>query len=775
MKSVMRHISSLHKEMIAVLGLVICAVGVLPAHAQSSDVPRFEADACPFGGKAAEGIECGWLIVPEDHTQPDGDMIRLAVAIAHSTAVNPQPDPVIYLAGGPGAGTVKFAPVAVFVGALSQFRAQRDVILLDQRGSGMSQPTLDCPELESIMFEPRTDVDATLVPVRTCRDRLIAEGIDLSLYNTTQNAADVAALRVALGYGEVNLFGASYGTLLGLTTMANHPDGIRSVILDSTIPPQENTFTTISSNYDLALSKLEAGCAADILCRLAYPDIRAVYYDLFERLNESPMAFQIEHPVTGETIHLNIDGYFLADIAFMGLYSRQSVQMIPAMLYSASSGDYDLFKQGTQPSVQTSSSLSYGMFFSMMCSGHGSPDVQSLDDVSGAASAFPEAISMRRSILGEVGYRACQAWEVPPAPPVNAASSDIPTLVLGGEYDPITPADWGQQVSQSLNRSYFFEYPGVGHGVTGDKCPTQMAVAFLNDPLTQPDAGCINDMRAVYFTVSAAATRPAAQIVTLLLSGAALWSIAMMTNALRLNPRGVAWRASLRSMGWIALAASLGAVVLFTYVQQSDSGMPWSDKARIIEIIIPLVMGAQAALLFSPDDEPALEIMLACPRKISWVLIERLAVVVLAQSGIGLIGMALMGTILPDEAFGAMLLRWIPPALFFSGAGVYVTLRSRSSAFSMVVVGLTWFAFLFWGQSFLPGQAIMWPLNYVQPFMWIGHPYLQPNDLSSVDYAINRLFVTSAGIALITLAAYSLRDEEYLLLGVKKSRQNRES
>lgn len=232
---------------------------------------------------------------------------------------------------------------------------------------------------------------------------------------------------------------------------------------------------------------------------------------------------------------------------------------------------------------------------------------------------------------------------------------------------------------------------------------------------------------------------------------------------------GLAWRASLRAMGWVGLAASVGLMVLlFVSETMPGAGVPWADKARVVELIIPLMMAVHAGLIFSPDDEPALETILVCPRPVIWLLLERLAVIGLAQTGVALIGIALSLYYVPDQDIAVMVVRWIPAAFLLTGVAVYTTIRSRVAAFGATVVGLVWFMFAFFGHTLLPGGTTFWPLNYLLPFIWIFNPYLEPISLTMGDYWLNRLCVLLVGANLILAALYLMRNEESLLLGSRR-------
>lgn len=271
--------------------------------------------------------------------------------------------------------------------------------------------------------------------------------------------------------------------------------------------------------------------------------------------------------------------------------------------------------------------------------------------------------------------------------------------------------------------------------------------------------------RSAFSRLTADDTRPIAIIAALALAGLAAWGLASLTRRLRQHI-GLAWRASLRFAGWIPPVLALIVTVLFLIPESTGtSGFVWDDRTRIVESFIPLIAAIHAALVFSPDDEPALEVMLASPRAIHWVLLERLGIVLLGQVFVALVTTALSLALVKDQDVLVALVRWFPSMVFFAGLASYITLRSRVAAFGVTVSGLIWFIFNFFGESLLPGSPAFWPLSALLPFLWPFNPYLQPAQLSAGDYWLNRLCVLLAGIAFIMLAVYQLRSEESVLLG----------
>src|SRR5947209_1322320 len=261
-------------------------------HASSA----FQEVHCPFplGAGLVEGqdVRCGFLRVPEDRSLSQGLAIRLAVAIFKTPSSQPDPDPVLLLSGGPGDPLLERIGPMFKAGNLAYRTQNRDVILLDQRGVGYSQPSLRCLVNETL---------------RTCHDRLVKSGINLNAFTTLENAADVHDLVQALGYQQVNLDGASYGTELALTVMRLFPVDVRSVVLDSVLPPQANSFRSFPRAAVRAFDVLFHGCAADPHCNEAYPHLQAVFYQLVGGLNTTPITFQTTLQ-TGKSVTVKFTG-----------------------------------------------------------------------------------------------------------------------------------------------------------------------------------------------------------------------------------------------------------------------------------------------------------------------------------------------------------------------------------------------------------------------------------------------------------------------------------
>ncbi|MFN2241772.1 MAG: alpha/beta hydrolase [Anaerolineae bacterium] len=481
-------------------------------------IPVFEEAACPFelppGQVDGRTVECGYLEVSEDRADPSSATLRLAVAIFRHPDGDPEPDPVIYLEGGPGGSALEFASLSFDDLSAPVFAANRDLILFDQRGVGLSEPALDCPELVELGIELLdNEIDGRVLTYPEMDDLYLETALscgtdlqqiaNLADYNSVENAADVEDLRRALGYDQVNLWGISYGTRLALEVMRDYPDGARSVVLDSVFPPDVDSEAEGPANISRALEVLFAGCQADAACSAAYPDLRDVLFDTVDRLNETPADFTVVNPLTGEEYDAVMNGDDMLGLIAQSLYQTSVIPLLPKIIYDASAGGYDLIGRIAGVLLATQEGMSDGMHFSVQCNEE--IPFSSEAAFEAALADYPELDGLFPEIGGEpMSYALCAGWHSGQAGPSadEPVTSDIPTLVMSGEYDPVTPPDWGRQAASTLSSSFFFEYPGLGHGTSpGTGCPSEMMTGFLDDPGAVPDDACIAEMGPPAFVV----------------------------------------------------------------------------------------------------------------------------------------------------------------------------------------------------------------------------------------------------------------------------------
>jgi pimeloyl-ACP methyl ester carboxylesterase len=466
---------------------------------QPAYVPVFEPAECLVLLPAAYGTECGYLVVPEGRSRPNGPTVRLPVAVIPSKSQDPAPDPVVHLVGGPGGSLLDAAAAYLRLGG-DRILEARDYILFNQRGTRYAEPSLECPDQNAFSWAlAAEDLNQQereaeeLEYLQDCRNHLLEQGVNLAAYDSAASAADVNDLRLALGYDQVNLYGISYGTRLALTVMRDYPEGIRSVILDSVYPPQVDLTTALASNADRAFCTLFEGCAADGFCSERYPNLEEVFFQVVEGLNLEPVTVTLNHGAA--PVHL--DGDLFLDAIFGSLYRADAIPWIPLMIYEASKGNYDPLQAPLEATVDESG-ISLGMHYNVQC--REEVAFESYEQALAAAADLPPAV--RDHFASPAYFAVCQSWQSGQADPVEdePVISEIPTLILSGQYDPITPPAWGRLAAETLDHSFFYEFPGIGHGVMrSNECGLDVGLQFLDDPATEPDASCIDDLTGPEF------------------------------------------------------------------------------------------------------------------------------------------------------------------------------------------------------------------------------------------------------------------------------------
>lgn len=457
----------------------------------------------PIGLEGGTAVECGYLTVPAHHNNPTGPSIELAVAIIKSPSPDRQSDPLFLAQGGPGGSTID-TYAELLLTPDNGLLTNRDIVLFDQRGTLNSNPSLYCTEIdeynvdkldENLSHEEnqRRYYDA----LEACRERLVAQGIDLSAFDSLENAADINALRSALGYEKINLYGVSYGTLLALHYLRMYPDSLRSVILDGVLPPQSNFILNVAQTQNQAFTRLFEACSNDQECSQHYPNLEQVFFDVVNRLNNEPAHASMTDLKTGATypeVIINGETFLLG--AFQMMYSSDLVEALPRMIYDAKNGNFDAFSRILALFV-LDRSISYGMYFSVLCAEDSdfTPEEQDLSGVR------PE-VAQYESSSPEEFLAACKMWDVDilDAGVDAPVQSDIPTLLLSGGFDPITPDVYAKETAASLSNGYsiFVKTGGHGQALDGD-CQNRIILDFLNNPSTSPDTTCLQGLQKPAF------------------------------------------------------------------------------------------------------------------------------------------------------------------------------------------------------------------------------------------------------------------------------------
>ena len=415
----------------------------VPRHVGVTRSSNFHGAACPFrvGYGLVEGrdVQCGYLTVPEDRSQAHGRTIQLAVAIYTIPGGDASAAPFLYLQGGPGGSLLNEEGPFIDLSQMLHFAMGSNFILLDQRGTGYSTPSLDCPEVSA----PQNSLEGPALAAQNCHDRLVKSGINLQAYTTLSDAADVHDLIHALGYKQVNLYGVSYGTRLALTVMRLFPADIRSVILDSTLPTQDNLFTSIAADTQRAFNVLFQGCAVNPTCNAAYPHLDRTFYALVASLDASPAIFQDS---AGNRQLLNGNG--LIDVLHSAQYETSLIPQLPSLITQVNEGNYSNFASLANSfafdALDPPSPISYGMYYSVVCG----EDMDFITSRGLDMTVNGLQPQIRSDLLAslDTDFSTCSFWGQHPAPAIQKqpVTSAIPTLILSGEYDPATPPVNGQ-------------------------------------------------------------------------------------------------------------------------------------------------------------------------------------------------------------------------------------------------------------------------------------------------------------------------------------------
>jgi pimeloyl-ACP methyl ester carboxylesterase len=474
---------------------VLLMSGLGSARAQTGTTPEIKWTTCwdtiPVDEVDEGRVECGYLMVPEDRSQPNERQISIAVAVMHPERDSDDADDaLVYLAGGPGGNAV--AELSDWIG--TPYLDDRTLVLFDQRGTGYSEPSLNCPEYDD------EEVD---YPLEDCRDRLEDAGIDLNMYNSRESAADVADLRIALGYDEWALYGISYGTRLALTVMRDHPTGINAVILDAVYPPHVQSWEEYPDNTSAAFERLFTACAEDRRCNRAYPDLEDVFWETVARLNDKAGDYVSIDPDTGIETDATLSGDGLINEVYDILYSTWRIPYLPQVIYAVADGQYaqlEALQTGELMGWQADADIedSEGFYYSVEC--REELPFLDLDTALDNIERRPRDLFYNTEYTLYQAFDDCANWDVEPADALEnePVRSAIPTLIAAGVFDPITPVIWAERAAEHLSNSTLIVVPNGGHGVIdSDRCPSGIAHRFLDNPTRRDlDTSCIAEMDA---------------------------------------------------------------------------------------------------------------------------------------------------------------------------------------------------------------------------------------------------------------------------------------
>jgi len=440
--------------------------------------PALEVHAVDCGDSTGDlDVLCGYVEVLENRTRPQGRRIPLHFVRVTATGKNPAPDPLVFLAGGPGQGSTPAAMGQVLRN--SDRLTRRDLLIVDQRGTGRSNP-LDCishdlqgdPGAFRRLFEkPFFDPER----FRSCIEELSPRA-DLRQYTTLAAVEDLEELRLALGYERLNLEGGSYGTRYALEFLRRHPESVRSAVLRGVAPSFGLLVETVARDSQDALDALVAACAADGPCSETYPDFGGELSRVLERVRQEPVKVTLNNPGTGSEEEVTLNYSQLVTALRYSLYSVRRAATLPARVRAATEGDYaplagilgDLL-----PALHNA--VAEGLWASVICS----EEVAFVDTERARELSRGTALGTQRL---DAETAICSFWPRGEVPEDfhDPVVSDVPVLLIAGQYDPASPLRLAERAARHLAHGTLVAVANRSHwGLGGDDCIEEIVAEFL--------------------------------------------------------------------------------------------------------------------------------------------------------------------------------------------------------------------------------------------------------------------------------------------------------
>ena len=460
--------------------------------ADSVAAPTLRLTRCWVAGVRAEG-RCGTFVVPENRAAGGGRQIALKVVVLPARGAVRAPDPIFLLTGGPGLGAATEAWQARM---LNGPRDSRDVVLVDQRGTGASAP-LGCAIYgDGSHLAPFLGDRFPVAAVRACRMGLEG-GADLTQYTTPIAMDDLDEVRAALGYDRINLFGVSYGTRAALVYLRRHPERVRSVVLDGVVTTAYRTPLPAAAAGDRALRRLFDDCARDAACATAFPNVAAEYQAVLDRLSRAPARVTLTRYLGLARETAVLTRYAFARGVWGHLYAEREAARLPALIHRAFAGDLAGVARDAAEQFRGSwTRTSVGALLSVLCT----EDVPFIRPEEVAAEAQRSLVG---APYGSELLAACAEWPRGALPPDyrEPVRSGVPALLISGELDPITPPEWAEEAARYLPNSRHVVHAYAGH-VDDGACTLGLVGAFFARPEPRaPAASCAPAARRRAFVV----------------------------------------------------------------------------------------------------------------------------------------------------------------------------------------------------------------------------------------------------------------------------------
>ena len=460
--------------------LLIAFLAASTASAQSLELTDCRISAGP--GASSMAARCGTMTRPLDPTGAVPGEIELRIAVVPALNLTPEPDPLVPIAGGPGQGSVQF--YNAYYWAFEDVRRNRDILLIDQRGTGESA-TMDC-EFDDDVIEGDYSIEMTVEYTGLCLEQL---PYDPRFFTTSIAVTDMEAVREALGYPSLNLYGVSYGTRVVQHYARRYPDSTRSLVIDGVVPPQLSLGPEIATESQRAVDNILARCAEDEACNERFPNVAADFKRIVTELRETPANISVPHPSTGRPKEVEFGEGELAAAIRLLAYHPNSIALMPLLIHEAGKGNYvPLGSQFMMTMIAMMDAMSLGMHNSVVCT----EDVPFYDkstiDYDGLAASYMGAHQL------DALEAICSVWPVGPIDDEFKVplATDLPVLLLSGDSDPITPPRYADLAAIDLENAAHLIGKNQGHGQIGVGCTPQLVADFIEtkDPASL-DAECL--------------------------------------------------------------------------------------------------------------------------------------------------------------------------------------------------------------------------------------------------------------------------------------------
>ena len=452
-------------------------------------------------GKGSLDADCANWSQPLNSENPKSQTLELFVAKLKSTSPNPLTDPLLIINGGPGGSSID---LFVDLASLDLFRKilnKRDVLVLDQRGTGRSSP-LQCDELADNQLQIQNK------DVKLLTKKCIAElSFDPRYFSTSAAIKDIEALRTQLGYNAMNVYGVSYGTRVAVEYARLFPRSVRSLILDGVVPPTLALGPDVAVNSQHALDKVFQQCKEDQACKRAFPDLQDQFKQLTRTLKKTPILTEIRNPKSGKIIELKLEYEHLVLVVRMSLYNPEMRSLLPLLIHRAAvENDFDgIAANASQLLEQVTQSISNGMHNAVVCT----------EDVPFYRDEDELILASKSAYMGDEFYQGlidiCSVW------PEGVSNENIkqpfitaiPSLILSGEFDPVTPPAYGELLAETLDNAIHVIGKGQGHGLITRGCVPEIISDFVLNPQPQRlDIDCIKHLQPVPFFVNSFGPAP---------------------------------------------------------------------------------------------------------------------------------------------------------------------------------------------------------------------------------------------------------------------------